>query len=158
MRDANGWPMKLPGPCITVEALGPLIPANASRPVTMREQTYGCFTPAVSIPSLGKVRIVVSFAHESLTGRSVVLITNRVDWSAAKSISLYWQRWPTATFDQDGQGHLGFNAYRMRGTEAIGKHWCLVLVAYWRLHLTCLPTVPDRTKHLIQSIRDACRQ
>ena len=95
LRDANGWPMKLPGPHIAVEELVPLIPANAYRPVTVREHTYWCFTLAVRIPGLGKVRIVVSFEHESLTGRSVVLVTNRVDWSAAKIISLYLQRWPT---------------------------------------------------------------
>jgi hypothetical protein len=35
-----------------------------------------------------------------LTGRHVVLVTNRVDWSAAKIISLYVQRWPTETFYQ----------------------------------------------------------
>ena len=93
LRDTNGWPMKLPGPHMAVEELVPLIPANASRHVTVREQTYWCFTLAVRIPSLGKVRIVVSFEHESLTGRSVVLVTNRVDWSAAKNIGLYLQRW-----------------------------------------------------------------
>jgi hypothetical protein len=53
---------------------------------------------------------------------------------------------------------LGFNEYRMRSAEAIGKHWCLVFVAYSLLHLTCLPTVPDRTKSLIHTIGDACRQ
>jgi hypothetical protein len=158
LRDTNGWPMKLPGPRIAVEELVPLIPANAYRSVTVKEQIYWCFTLAVRIPSLGKVRIVVSFEHASLTGRSVVLVTNRVDWSAAKIISLHCQRWPTETFYQDSKGHLGFNAYRMRSTEAIGKHWCLVFVAYSLLHLTCLPTVPDRTKDLIQSIGDACRQ
>ena len=73
----------------------PLIPANAYRPVNVREHTYWCFTLRVRIPGLGKVRIVVSFEHESLTGRSVVLVTNRVDWSAAKIIRLYVQRWPT---------------------------------------------------------------
>jgi hypothetical protein len=46
----------------------------------------------------------------------------------------------------------------MRSAEAIGKHWCLVFVAYSLLHLTCLPAVPDRTKGLIQTIGDACRQ
>jgi Transposase DDE domain len=158
LRDANGWTMKLPGPHIAVEDLVPLIPAQAYRPVTVKEHTYWCFTLAVRIASLGKVRIVVSFEQESLTGRSVVLVTNRVDWSAAKIISLYWQRWPTETFDQDGKGHLGFNEYRMRSAEAIGKHWCLVFVAYSLLHLTCLPAVPDRTKGLIQTIGDACRQ
>jgi hypothetical protein len=62
------------------------------------------------------------------------------------------------TFYQDSKGHLGFNEYRMRSAEAIGKHWCLVFVAYSLLHLTCLPAGPDRTRGLIQTIGDACRQ
>jgi len=158
LRDVNGWPLKLPGPHLAVEELVPLIPANAYRPVTVREHTYWCFTLAVRLPGLGKVRIVVSYEQEALTGRSVVLVTNRVDWSAAKIISLYLQRWPTETFYQDSKGQLGFNEYRMRSAEAIGKHWCLVFVAYSLLHLTCLPVGPDRTKGLIQTIGDACRQ
>jgi hypothetical protein len=158
LRDVNGWAMKLPGPHIAVEDLVPLIPANVYRPVAVGGHTYRCFTLGVRIPGLGKVRIVVSFEDEVLTGRSVVLVTNRVDWSAAKIIGLYLQRWPTETFYQDSKGQLGFNEYRMRSTEAIGKHWCLVFVAYSLLHLTCLPAVPDRTKGLMQTIGDACRQ
>jgi DDE superfamily endonuclease len=158
LRDANGWPLKLPGPHIAVEDLVPLIPAQAYRTVTIGEHTYWYFTLAVRLPTLGKVRIVVSVEHDSLTGRSVVLVTTRVDWSAAKIISLYLPRWPTETFYQDRKGHLGSNVYRMRSTEAIGKHWCVVFVAYSLLHLTCLPTVPDRTKGLIQTLGDACRQ
>jgi hypothetical protein len=157
-RDVNGWAMKLPGPHIAVVDLVPLIPANAYRPVTVQEHTSWCFTLAVRIPGLGKVRIVVSFEPEQLTGRSVVLVTNRVDWSAANIIGLYLQRWPTDTFDQDGQGPLGFNEYRMRSTQAIGNHWCLVFVAYSLRHVTCWPAVPDRTKGLIQTMGDACRQ
>jgi len=72
---------------------------------------------------------VVRCAHESLTGRSVVRVTNRADWSAANIIALYWQRWPTETFDQDRQGPLGFNEYRLRSAEAIGTHGCLVFAA-----------------------------
>jgi hypothetical protein len=158
LRDVNGWAMQLPSPHIAVEELVPLIPANAYRAVKVGEHTYWCFTLAVRVPGLGKVRIVVSFEDESLTSRHVVLVTNRVDWSAAKSIALYLQRWPTETFYQDSKGHLGFNEYRMRSAEAIGKHWCLVFVAYSLLHLTCLPAGPDRTKGLIQTIGDACRQ
>jgi hypothetical protein len=81
-----------------------------------------------------------------------------VDWNAAKIMALYWHRWPTETFDQDGTGQLGFDAYRMRRTAAMGKHWCLVFVAYALLHLTCLPAVPDRTKGLMQTLGEACRQ
>lgn len=158
LRDVNGWAMKLPGPHIAVEDLVALIPGNAYRSVTIGEHTYWCFTLRVRIPTLGKVRIVVSFEQESRTGRHVVLVTNRLDWSAAKIITMYLQRWPTETFYQDGKGHLGFDEYRMRSAEAIGKHWCLVFVAYSLLHLTCLPTVPDRTRGLIHTIGDACRQ
>jgi DDE superfamily endonuclease len=158
LRDVNGWALKLPSPHIAVEELVPLIPAQAYGAVKVGEHTYWCFTLAVRIPGLGKVRIVVSFERESVTGRHVVLVTNRVDWSAAKIIGLYLQRWPTETFYQDSKGHLGLNGYRMRSIEAIGKHWCLVFVAYSLLHLTCLPAVPDRTKGLIQTIGDACRQ
>jgi DDE superfamily endonuclease len=158
LRDTNGWALKLPGPHIAVEEVVPLIPAQAYRPVNVREQTYWCFTLAVRIPGLGKARIVVSFERESLTGRSVVLVTNRVDWSAVKIISLYLHRWPTETFYQDSKGQLGFNDYRMRSAEAIGKHWGLVFVAYSLWHLICLPAGPDRTKGLIHTIGDACRQ
>jgi hypothetical protein len=79
LRDANGWTLKLPRPHIAVEELAPLIPANAYGPVKVHKQTYWCFTLGVRIPGLGKVRIVVSFEHQALTGRSVVLVTNRVE-------------------------------------------------------------------------------
>jgi DDE superfamily endonuclease len=158
LRDAHGWPLKLPAPHLAVAALVPLIPANAYRPLTVGEHTYWCFTLAVRIPGLGKVSLVVRCEHESLTARSVVLVTKRVDWSAAKIIRLYLQRWPTDTSAQDGKEHLGFNEYRMRRAEAIGKHGCLVFVASSLLHLTCLPLVPDRTKTLIHTMGDACRQ
>jgi DDE superfamily endonuclease len=120
LRDANGWTLKLPGPHIAGEELVPLIPTNAYRPVTGGEHTDWCFTLAVRLPGLGKVRIVVSYEDAALTGRYVVLVTNRVDWSAAKIIGLSWHRWPTDMFDQDSQGPVGFNAYRMRSAEAIG--------------------------------------
>jgi hypothetical protein len=45
-----------------------------------------------------------------------------VDWSAAKIIPLYSQRWPTKTFAQNSKGPLDFNDYRMRIVEAIGKY------------------------------------
>ena len=40
----------------------------------------------------------------------------------------------------------------------MGKHGCVVCVASSRLHLTCLPAVPDRTQGLIHTSGDACRQ
>jgi len=38
-RDANGWPLQRPGPHMAVADLGPLIPATAYRPVTVKAHT-----------------------------------------------------------------------------------------------------------------------
>ena len=101
---------------------------------------------------------MVSFAQESLTGRSIVRVTHRMDWSATKSIGLDGPRWPTATFQQDSTGALGFNEERRRGAEAIGQHWYLVLVAYSLVYLMCPPAGPVRTQSRIQTIGDVCPQ
>jgi hypothetical protein len=39
VRDAQGWPLKRPGPHVAVEELVPLIPAQAYRPVSIGEHT-----------------------------------------------------------------------------------------------------------------------
>ena len=75
----------------------------------------------------------------------------------------YLQRWPIETFYQDSKGHLGLDKYRMRSTEAIQKHWCLVFVAYSLLHLACLPSslISGRGKipsHPIKTLGEVCRQ
>ena len=157
LREAHGWMLQLSSPHLAVEDLGPLVPAHAYRPVTIHGHPSWGLTRRVRLPGLGQVRIVVSCEHESWTGRAVVLVTNRVDWSAATMIGLYLQRWPTATFDQDGKGPLGCNASRMRSADAMGQHGCLVFVADSLRHLTCLPAVPDRTQGLIHTMGDACR-
>ena len=54
----------------------------------MGDTTYWTFTLAVRWPGLGQVRLVVSFANEELMGTYAVLVTNRVDWSAQRIITL----------------------------------------------------------------------
>jgi hypothetical protein len=93
-----------------------------------------------------------------LTGTSAVLVSHRVDWNTQRIITLYVQRWPIETFYQDSQGHLGLDTYRMRSAEAIGKHWCLVFVAYSFLHLDCLPSSLTKGSLPIKTIGEACRQ
>jgi len=158
LKDATGRVIPLEGPHIAVEALVPLVPRTAYRAVTVGDTTYWTFTLAVRLPGLGKVRLVVSFRNAELTGTYVVLVSNRVDWNAQRIIALYLQRWPIETFYQDGKGHLGFDAYRMRSAEAIGKHWCLVFVAYSFLHLDCLPSSPRKGSLPVKTIGEACRQ
>jgi SRSO17 transposase len=158
LKDATGHAIPLEGPHIAVEALVPLIPRTAYRAVTVGDTTYWTFTLAVRLPGLGKVRLVVSFRSAELTGTYVVLVSNRVDWNAQRIIALYLQRWPIETFYQDSKGHLGLDAYRMRSAEAIGKHWCLVFVAYSLLHLDCLPSSPRKGSLPVKTIGEACRQ
>src|SRR5207253_2397729 len=86
------------------------------------------------------------------------LVTNRVDWSAQRIIALYVPRWPRETFYQDGKTHLGLDEDRMRNAEAIGKHWCLVFVAYALLPLDCLPPSPTKGSLPVKTIGEACRQ
>jgi hypothetical protein len=158
LKDATGRAIPLEGPHIAVEALVPLIPRTAYRAVTVGDTTYWTFTLAVRLPGLGKVRLVVSFRNAELTGTYVVLVSNRVDWNAQRIITLYLQRWPIETFYQDGKTHLGLDEYRMRNAEAIGKHWCLVFVAYSFLHLDCLPPSPTKGSFPVKTIGEACRQ
>lgn len=158
LKDATGNRILFEAPHIKVEDLVPLIPANAYRAVTLGAQTYWTFTLAVRIPSLGKVRLVISFDNAELTGTYAVLVSNRVDWTARRILATYLQRWPIETFYQDGKAHLGFDEYRMRDAKAIQKHWCLVFVAYSFLHLDCLPHSLRQSRLPIKTIGEACRQ
>jgi len=158
LKDAAGTPIRFAEPHIAVEDLIAHIPASAYRPVKIGTTTYWCFSLIVRIPTLGRVRIVISFANAERTGTAAILVTNRRDWSAQKIIATYLQRWPTETFYQDGKGHLGLDAYRMRSAEAIGKHWCLVFVAYSFLHLACLGWSLAKGSVPIKTIGEACRQ
>jgi SRSO17 transposase len=158
LRDAAGQPIRFAGPHIAVEDLLGHIPADAYRAVTVGKATYWCFTLVVRLATLGKVRLVISFANAERTGTAALLLSNRLDWSAQKILTTYLQRWPTETFYQDGKGHLGLDAYRMRSAEAIGKHWCLVFVAYTFLHLACLAPSLTKGSPPIKTIGDACRQ
>lgn len=163
LKDETGQRVQFDDPHIKVEALLPLIPKTAFRPIQVGQRTYWCFTLSVRIPTLGKVRIVISFETAALTGTYAVLITNRRDWSTKKILSKYMQRWPIETFYWDGKQHLGLNKYRMRTLEAIQTHWCLVFIAYSILHLACLQPPPKKgqRKHSatpIKTIGQVCRQ
>lgn len=163
LRDEHGHPIHMTGAHIRVDALVAVLPPTAYKPITVGDTTYYCFTKSVRIPSLGPVRLVISFANPELTGTYAVLVTNRRDWTAKKILCKYLQRWPIETFYQDGKGHLGLAAYRMRTAEAITKHWCLVFVAYSLVHLDCLPTDPvagtgKLPVHPIKTIGEVCRQ
>lgn len=161
LRDEQAKKVEMTSPHIKVEDLVPLIPKNAFSKVTIAEKDYWYFAINLRIPDLGKVRLVISFDNEKLEGTYAALVSNRTDWSAKKVIESYLQRWPIETFYQDSKGHLGLDEYRMRKSQAIKKHWCLVFVAYSFLHLDCLSSSLIKKKlpnHPIKTIGEVCRQ
>jgi hypothetical protein len=158
LKDATGKPLPLAGPHMALEDLVPPIPSTAYRAVAVRDKPSWTFTLAVRLPGLGKVRLGVSVKNAELTGTYAVLVSNRVDWDAQRILTLYLQRWPIETFSQDRKGHLGLDTYRLRNAEAIGKHWCLVFVAYALLPLDCLPPSPTKGSLPLKTIGEACRQ
>ncbi|MHB8628891.1 MAG: IS701 family transposase [Aggregatilineales bacterium] len=156
-KDGAGKVMPFASAHLHLKEWVPLIPANAYRRVVVKDSTYWCFTLTVRLPSLGKVRLVVSFDNPQLKGTYALLVTNRLDWSAHHILSLYLQRWPVETFYQDSKTFLGLDTYRMRSAEAIGKQWCLVFVAYSFLHLDCLAVSLTESKLPLKTIGQACR-
>jgi hypothetical protein len=157
LKDADGQVIPFSKPHVQVQDVVPLIPATAYRPVTVNDTTYWCFTLTVRLPNLGKVRLVVSFDNPELKGTYALLVTNRLDWTVQRMLSTYLQRWPIETFYQDGKTCLGLDTYRMRRAEAIGKHWCLVFVAYSFLHLDCLAASLKQSPLPTKTIGQACR-
>ncbi len=59
-------------PHIKVENLVPLIPKSSYKKVTILDKDYWCFSLKVRIPSLGKVRIVISYDNADFTGTYAV--------------------------------------------------------------------------------------
>lgn len=159
LRDAHGNLLSFAGPHMQVADLVPQIPQNAYQPITIDERIYYTFTITVRIPSLGKVRLVVSFDNPELQGNYVVLVTNRTDCNAKRILSTYLLRWPIETFYQDGKQLLGLDEYCMRTAEAFQKHWSLVFVAYSLLHLACLDASLTKPQHSPnQTLGEATRQ
>jgi hypothetical protein len=158
LKDAAGTAIRLEGPHMAVEDLVPRLPPPASREVPVGDPTSWPFTLAVRLPGRGTVRRVLSFQSAALTGTSAVLVSTRVDWTAPRLLTLSLPRWPIETFYRDSQGHLGVDTYRLRSTEAMGKHWCLVFVASAVLPLDCLPPSPTKGRAPLKTIGAACRQ
>ncbi len=59
-------------PHVKVENLVPFIPKSSYKKVTILDKDYWCFSLKVRIPSLGKVRIVISYDNADFTGTYAV--------------------------------------------------------------------------------------
>jgi hypothetical protein len=134
------------------------IPKSSFQEEKINDKSYWCFSISVTLVSLGRVRIVVSYDNKELSGTYAVLVTGRTDWERKKIISTYLQRWPIETFYRDGKQHLGFDKYQLMSMTSIEKHWVCVLTAHTMLHLQVLGlSSVKESERPIQSIGDACR-
>lgn len=137
--DANGQRLMFQEPEIKVEQLVPQIPKIAYKKVIIDEDTfYWAFSFNARIPTLGKVRLVISFDNAECTGTYAVLVTRQISWEATKIIATYCCRFQIEVFYKDAKQHLGFSDYQCRTEPAIQKHWRLVFCAYSFLRLDLL--------------------
>ncbi|MBK8432741.1 MAG: hypothetical protein IPL28_16225 [Chloroflexi bacterium] len=107
---------------------------------------------------LGKVRLVISFDNPQLEGNFVILLSNRLDWSAELIVQTYLLRWPIETFYQDSKGQLGWmnivtNRRSLSKTLVSGLLWLI-------LFYTCIALNCHTKKGLVlplKTIGEVCR-
>ena len=139
LKDGQGQPLQFSKSEVKVEDLVPLIPKSAYKAVKVNEETtYYATTFAARIETLGKVRLVVSFADPQCEGSYAVLVTRQMHWEAQRILRGYCGRFQIEVFYKDAKQHLGFSDYQCRTTDAIQKHWYLVFGAYSLLRLELL--------------------
>jgi len=143
---------------VQIRELVKKIPKRSFKEVKIGDKSYWCFSISMTLPSLGRVRVVVSYDNKELSGTYALLVTNRLGWESKKIISTYLERWPIETFYRDGKHHLGFNKYQLMSMTSIEKHWVCGFTAYTMLHLLMLGLSKVKGfKRSLQSMGDACR-
>lgn len=158
LHDEHDEPIVFEKTTLQVKEFVEHIPKSSFQEEKINDKSYWCFSISVTLATLGRVRIVVSYDNEELSGTYVVLVTNRTDWERKKILSTYLQRWPIETFYRDSKQHLGFDKYQLMSMTSIEKHWVCVLTAHTMLHLQVLGlSSVKESEHPIQSIGDACR-
>jgi hypothetical protein len=139
IQDAEGKHLSWTESEIKVQDLVPLIPKTAYHPVKINDQTtYYATTFTARIETLGKVRIVISFADPTCEGQYAVLVTRQMNWEAKRILKAYCGRFQVEVFYKDAKQHLGFSDYQCRTAPARQKHWYLVFAAYSLLKLDLL--------------------
>jgi len=107
------------------------LPKEAFKKINLKNgKCYWVFTKSVKLPKIGKVRIVISYTNQQLSGDPMTLVTNRRDWEAVKIVSTYLLRSGVDAFYRDAKQHLGLEDYQLRAMRGIRRHWYLVFLAH----------------------------
>jgi hypothetical protein len=109
------------------------VPAEAYRPLKINDRVWWAFSKVMPMQCLKRqrVRIVAAQTDElNLKETPSFYASNRKDWESKRILTIYLDRWPTETFNQDLKGYLGFEDYQLRRLRGIKRHWYLSFVAY----------------------------
>src|SRR5262249_16914844 len=84
---------------------------------------YWAQTETLAVHPGGTVGVVFSTTHEPQAGRPApvqkILLTNRVDWSAAQVVAAYAVRWQIEQFFKEMKSSLGLSRYRVRDFQEV---------------------------------------
>jgi hypothetical protein len=125
----------------TAEAFAKSLPRSAFAPVTLRtrtgeERTYWAFAKNTKIKFWKKLRVVITYDNEALTGEPRIFVSNKLNWiQAQKILQLYLFRGPIEHFFRDEKQEIGFEDCQQRLEAAVLRYWELCLVAYTFLEL-----------------------
>ena len=140
--------IKLYGEWVPAETMLELLPMSAFRPVvvkvarrsrrTLHYRTFWVDEATVPVRGLGEMRLVLSKkTRDDTTG--VILITNRLDWSAEEISHFYSLRWRIETFCRDAKQNLHLGDYFERSLRGAIRHHYLVFCAYSLLEwMSCM--------------------
>jgi SRSO17 transposase len=129
--------LETPHGFVSLATYAQTLPAEAFRQVTLDgtagPRTFTVFTKTVTLKTLGRVRLVISYEDPSRISEPVFWVTDRKDWDAKRLLIAYLHRSVIEGFYRDAKQHLGFEACELRTWQGVTRHWQCVFVAY-----TCL--------------------
>lgn len=97
---------------------------------TRKEIKYQFIYEAVlNISDIGNIKCVV-IKKNLKDNESIILVSNRLDWTAQRIIQIYKNRWQIETFYRDAKQNLGLDKYQLRSIKGIERYWVLVFHSY----------------------------
>ena len=143
---------------MNLDAFRLTVPGSAFKRIEIDGNIFYCFTKAVTMSKLGKVRLVISHEKSDLSDDPTYMVTDDCRWEARRILKIYQSRWSIETFYRDSKQNLGLEAYEMRDLVGIKRHWYLVFLSYTLLTLSSMDRSPCRWINAnVRTIGEKCR-
>jgi len=143
------------GEKMNVTQLAECLPEKRFKTVKVRSEAFTLCGIEVWMPSVGKVRLVVSKERDGFH----FYVTNRLDWSDRQVVEAYKVRQTIDDFYRDAKQNLGLEEYQMRKGRGAITHWHLVFTAYTLLTLLrqSISKASNRLGRCLTTLGDVCR-